>query len=144
MTSPTTLSVPARGDQLALIADFVTQAAQRSELSERAIYHIQTAVDEACANIICHAYEFEGQGPIEVRCERQQERFVITLTDHGQPFDPTTIPTPDIKASLDERKEGGLGYYLMRQLMDEVHYESLGRSNVMRLVKIIRQPMSDA
>ena len=62
------LRVPARGDQLAVVGEFVTAAARESGLSERLAYHVQTAVDEACANIIYHAYDYEGQGTIEVRC----------------------------------------------------------------------------
>jgi serine/threonine-protein kinase RsbW len=129
------LKVPARGDQLAVIGDFVTEAARGAGFGERAVYHIQAAVDEACANIVYHAYEFEGQGWIEVRCESTGGDFVITLTDHGQPFDPTSIPTPDVNATLDDRKEGGLGFFLMKHLMDEVTHQFSHHSNILTMVK---------
>jgi serine/threonine-protein kinase RsbW len=135
MSPGSTLKVPARGDQLAVIGDFVTAAARRAGFGERAVYHIQAAVDEACANIVYHAYEFEGQGSIEVRCERSGGDFVITITDQGQAFDPTSIPTPDVNAPLDDRKEGGLGRFLMKQLMDDVTHQFTNHSNILTMVK---------
>lgn len=129
------LKVPARGEQLAVVGDFVTAAARDAGFGERAVYHIQAAVDEACANIIYHAYAFEGQGSIEVQCETVGRDFIITLTDQGEPFDPTSIPTPDINAPLNDRREGGLGRFLMQQLMDEVRHEFNHQSNILTMVK---------
>lgn len=135
MTPALNLNVPARGEQLAVIGDFVTAAARGAGFGERAVYHILAAVDEACANIIYHAYDFEGQGSIDVHCEIFRGDFVITLTDQGQPFDPTSIPTPDVNAPLDDRKEGGLGRYLMQQLMDGVTHQFNHQSNILTMVK---------
>ena len=135
MPFPMTLTTPAQGEQLEPIADFIVMAAREAGLSARAVYHVQTAVDEACANIIRHAYEFEGQGVIELRCECARGSLIITLVDHGKPFDPSTLTTPDINAGLEQRQEGGLGYYLMTRLMDEVHYQTLRHANVLRMTK---------
>jgi anti-sigma regulatory factor (Ser/Thr protein kinase) len=133
----TSIRVPARGDQLAVIGDFVTAAASAAGLDERAAYHVQTACDEACANIIFHAYEHEGQGPIDCTCERRGNYFVVTIVDYGHPFDPSAVPTPDVNADLSERKEGGLGMYLMQKLMDSVRHEFRDRHNVLTMVKRI-------
>jgi len=135
MSAALNLKVSARGEQLEVIGEFVSAAARRAGFGERAVYHIQAAVDEACANIIYHAYDFEGQGSIEVQCESNRGDFVVTLTDQGQPFDPSSIPTPDVSAPLDDRKEGGLGRFLMKQLMDEVTYQFNHQSNILRMVK---------
>lgn len=132
------LTVPARADQLAVIGDFVTTAAQAAGLGERATYHVQAAVDEACANVIYHAYEYEGQGPIEVCCECKRNDFVVTITDYGRSFDPSSVPVPDTSAGLDDRKEGGLGLFLIHKLMDEVHYQFNTHRNVRTLVKRLR------
>ena len=132
--------MPARGDQLAVIGDFVTEVARQAGLGARAVYHVQAAVDEACANIIYHAYDFEGQGQIEVCCERTADDFVVTITDQGRPFDPASVPAPDVNAALDDRKEGGLGLYLMQQLMDEVEHEFRQSSNVLTMTKHVTHP----
>ena len=131
------LRVAARGDQLAMIADFVTRVAQQAGLDARTIYHIETAVDEACANIIYHAYEYEGQGDIELRCACQNDEFIVTLTDHGRVFDPMSIPTPDVNAPLEARTEGGLGCFLMQSLMDEVNYHFTPNANILTMVKYL-------
>ena len=55
------------------------------------------------------------------------DAITIILIDHGESFDPSEIPMPDLKADLSDRKIGGLGIFLMRKLMDEVHYESRAR-----------------
>jgi len=85
------------------------------------VLEVQTAVDEACTNIIEYAYSQEG-GIITITCELQDNDFVVIIRDKGKPFDPYSVPTPDLKADLDKRKIGGLGIYLMRKLMDEVSY----------------------
>lgn len=135
MTKTPILSVPAKGEQLAAIGRFVSEAARDAGLSERKAYHVQTAVDEACANIIYHAYDYEGQGTIEICCENRHDDFIVTITDHGHPFDPASVPEPDLTADLEERIEGGLGRYLMRKLMDDVRHDFRREGNVLTMVK---------
>ena len=118
------------------IRGFVGQSAQDAELSERDIYAVQLATDEASTNIIQHAYGGEGEDEIEIECEVSPGKLTITLRDRGQSFDPASVPEPNVKAGLQDRKIGGLGMYLIRNLMDEVLYEtSPERGNVLRLVK---------
>jgi anti-sigma regulatory factor (Ser/Thr protein kinase) len=119
------------------IRDFVGEIARKGGFNDKEIYNIQLATDEAASNIIEHAYARIGDGLIEISCGIQNDSIRIILTDHGEPFDPSEIPMPDLKADLSERKIGGLGIFLMRKLMDEVHYESHpGRnSNTLTMIK---------
>jgi serine/threonine-protein kinase RsbW len=94
------------------------------------------AVDEACANIIEHAYGGEGRGDIECTCQIDGDGLLVRLCDQGRPFDPSSVPEPDINGSLEERQEGGLGLFLIRKLVDEVRFEfTPGSGNVLTLVK---------
>ncbi len=88
---------------------------------EEGILEVQTAVDEACTNVIKYAYSNTG-GIIAVTCELQDSDLVVIIRDKGKPFDPNSIPPPDLKSDLDSRKIGGLGIYLMTKLMDDVSY----------------------
>jgi len=88
---------------------------------EAGVFEVQTAVDEACTNIIKYAYSEEG-GVITITCESQDNDFVVTIRDNGKPFDPSSVPPPDLEADLDKRRIGGLGIYLMKKLMDDVSY----------------------
>jgi serine/threonine-protein kinase RsbW len=117
-----TLKLFADISQLPTIRDFVARAGSDIGLDEWGVYSLKLAVDEACTNIVQHAYGGQG-GEIEVTVEAEEEGVRITLLDWGEAFDPGSIPTPDITASLEQRPLGGLGLFLMRQLMDEVHFE---------------------
>lgn len=132
---------PGQFDSLSAILQFVTQAAKRAGLDAQAIYAVQLAVDEACSNIIEHAYGGEGQGEIQCVCVVNRRGLTVTLRDQGAPFDPSSVPDPDLYSPLEERREGGLGLYLMRRLMDELHFEFIpGTGNVLTMVKRRRAP----
>jgi serine/threonine-protein kinase RsbW len=109
-----------------------------TKLTDKEIYSIQLAADEASSNIIEHAYAGVGDGKIEIDCSISETELKIVMRDHGKSFDPSSVPEPNIKADLSERKIGGLGMYLMRKLMDEVSYESSANvGNVLTMIKRI-------
>jgi serine/threonine-protein kinase RsbW len=131
-----TRSFPGQFDSLATIGEFVTLAAEDAGFDDRASYAVQMAVDEACSNIIEHAYGGEGGGSIECTCRVDDDGLTVILRDYGCAFDPTKVPDPNLQAGLEERTGGGLGIYFMRRLMDEVHFESTPDSgNVLTMVK---------
>lgn len=130
-----TLVFPASFEQLDPIREFVGQAARDADMSETEICAVQMAVDEACSNIIEHAYHGR-EGEIEVTSDFRGDTLTIILRDYGDPFDPAGIPEPNLSCDLEDRRVGGLGVYLMRQLMDEVKYEQQpGAGNLLFLVK---------
>ena len=131
-----TRSFPGQFDSLAAIGEFVTLAAEDAGLDDRATYAVQMAADEACSNIIEHAYGGEGGGSIECTCRVDDDGLTVILRDYGCFFDPTEVPDPNLQAGLEERTGGGLGIYFMRRLMDEIHFESTPDSgNVLTMVK---------
>jgi anti-sigma regulatory factor (Ser/Thr protein kinase) len=115
------LEIDGKLENLSVIADFIATV-MRQIGTEKEIFEVQTAVDEACTNIIQHAYSGKG-GVIAISCGLQDNDIVITITDKGMPFDPGSVPPPDLEADLDHRGVGGLGIYLMRKLMDDVSYD---------------------
>lgn len=130
------LSFPGRFDSLAAIGEFVVRAAEAAGLDERAVYAVELAVDEACSNIIEHAYGGEGRGDIEIAWRISSDGLTVTLRDRGRPFDPAAVPTLEPRGSLKERDDRGLGLHLMRQLMDEVRFEFTPDSgNVLTMLK---------
>lgn len=118
------------------IREFVGDIARNGGFGEKDVYNIQLATDEAASNIIEHAYDGVKDGVLDLSCGMEADTIRITLIDYGYPFDPSTIPMPDLKADLSNRKIGGLGIYLMRKLMDEVQYEPRSdKSNVLTMIK---------
>ena len=127
---------PARFDQLDEIRAFAAQAARDAGLQDSEVHAVVLAVDEACSNIVEHAYRGKKKGEIECTCDADAEALTIILRDHGRPFDLTRIPEPDLDTDLRHRQVGGLGIFIMKKLMDEVRFEVLGKSgNVLTLVK---------
>ena len=127
---------PARFEYLDEIRDFVGQKARAARFTDKDIYSIQLATDEAASNIIEHAYAGYPDATLELTCVFENNKLTITLLDHGKSFDMSKVETPDVKTDLSKRKIGGLGIYLMRKLMDEVRYEITKSGNVLTLVKI--------
>lgn len=137
------LTVPGRYDQVRLICDFVAEGARLAHFDDKTIFHIELACDEACTNIIEHAYGGEEQGNIEATWQIDSQQFVITLADTGRPFDPDSVPepmTPDAASGkLDELKVGGLGLHFMKKLMDEVHFAfTTEKGNQLIMTKYLR------
>ena len=118
------------------IREFVGEKAHQVGFSDKDIYSIQLAADEASSNIIEHAYAGIEDGVIEIECSVFEGGLKIVMRDQGKSFNPSSVPEPNVKADLSERKIGGLGMYLMRKLMDEVSYESsTERGNILMMVK---------
>jgi serine/threonine-protein kinase RsbW len=119
------LIVQAYYDNLDILRAYIGQIAEDCGMSARDIYAIQLSIDEACTNIIEHAYGGECDKSIDLYCEVTSEALIIRLHDHGEPFNPLDVPEPNFDAPIEERDNGGLGLYLMRQLMDEIHFSFL-------------------
>lgn len=127
---------PAKFEFLDEIRDLVAEVARKGGFSEKEIYSLQLAADEAASNIIEHAYAGVTNASLDVSCDMSGDEIVITMLDNGKPFDPSKVKQPNLKANLSERQIGGLGMYLMRKLMDEVHYEANSRTgNRLTMIK---------
>ena len=132
------LTVPGRFESLAQIADFVTQAAREAGLNDDDVFHVEMAVDEACSNIIEHAYD-QTKGNIELTCGVPEPgNLKIVIRDHGRPFNPEVVPPPNLGQTVDleAMQAGGLGLYFMRKLMDDVRFEFRPeRGNTLVMIK---------
>jgi serine/threonine-protein kinase RsbW len=130
---------PARFDQLDVIREFVKHAATDAGMDESGLHAVEMAVDEACSNIIEHAYNGMKAEDIECTCDHNGQTLTIILRDHGRPFRVKAVADPDLSTVLEDRRVGGLGVYLIRKLMDEVRYERLGdMGNILTLVRKIK------
>ena len=129
----------AKFEQLDAIRAFAAQAARDAGMDDSESYAVELSVDEACTNIIEHAYEDVEGGEIECTCNVDEKNLTIIIHDHGKSFDPSEVALPDLDADLETRPVGGLGVFLMKKLMDEVHFEPLGEAgNVLTLVKHLK------
>ena len=133
-----TLKIDSKTDQLVAVREFVSQAAYASGFNDEDVSKIALAVDEACTNVIKHAYRFERDKKITISVQADHGKFEISIVDNGKQFDPSKVEAPDMKEYLSTYRRGGLGVYLMKSLMDKVEYDiEPGKRNQVRLTKHI-------
>jgi serine/threonine-protein kinase RsbW len=131
-----TLIFPGEYESLPIISEHIERITQKAGFNDRDTYAVQLAVEEACSNIIEHAYGGESRGEIQIICKSNSDKLTIILRDKGQPFNPNNIQEPDLSKPLEELRSGGAGLFLINKLMDEVRFESTsGYGNVLTMVK---------
>ncbi|HFE53479.1 MAG TPA: ATP-binding protein [Bacteroidetes bacterium] len=130
------LKLPSRTENLEIIREFVSRIAQKAGFDEEDAAKIELAVDEACTNVVKHAYEGGSDKPIDVVVRLDYDKLTVIVTDQGKGFNPEAVEIPDIKEYLAELRVGGLGIYLIRTLMDEVKYDI--RPGVRNQVKMVK------
>jgi len=129
------LRVAGHLSDLPLVMDFVAEMCHQAGGASPAAFDLQLATEEACYNVIQHAYGGAG-GECTVSFEVRGPDVAIIVRDRGRRFDPDAIPEPDVTVPLEERHVGGLGLYLMRQSVDEVRFDfSAENGNTLVMVK---------
>lgn len=137
------LRIQSKTELLSEMRTFVSDAARHFGFSESEVGKIELAIDEACTNIIKHAYKYNPDGIIEIRIssmknEEAVTKFVVEIFDSGISFDSSKYTAPDMKEYFKKLRHGGLGIVLMKKLMDEVEYGHMsGSKNSIRLVKYL-------
>jgi serine/threonine-protein kinase RsbW len=136
-----TKTILSKTDNLSHVRKFIEAEARSFGFSDEDISNIVLAVDEACTNIIKHAYRYASDKEIEISVFRNKHTFEIRIKDSGKPFDPSAVLPLDLKKYIGNRQRGGLGVYLMRRLMDKVEYSFVpGKKNEVCLVKYLQDP----
>jgi anti-sigma regulatory factor (Ser/Thr protein kinase) len=131
-----TLRLPAVLENVPVVMDRVIEAAARAGLDETTLQQIRLVIDEACANVVTHAYEGVEPGDMEITCSHSSQACIIEVRDWGQGFVLECVPVPDTDCPLDERILGGLGLFLIQHFMDQVEYSRDARSgNVLTMTK---------
>ncbi|NLX09272.1 MAG: SpoIIE family protein phosphatase [Chloroflexi bacterium] len=140
------LRIQAITDNLRLISHFVHGIGHRLSLSDKMLFDLELAVEEAATNIINHAYP-DDKGDLIVTAEQTGDFVQITLTDWGKPFDPSMVRPFDLNAPVETRIRGGMGLHFIHTLMDRVERETASRPgapNTIRLIKHIERAAPDA
>jgi serine/threonine-protein kinase RsbW len=127
------------------VREFVNEHAIDFGFGDKEVSEITLAVDEACTNVIKHAYKGDPETRFEVKVLASGIEFEVVVRDWGASFKPEEIPIPDIKDRMKKHKAGGLGIFLMRKLMDTVEYHAEDpvrgnreTANEVRLVRYLR------
>lgn len=125
-------------DELVKVTEFVEEICDELNLSPSLVMSINLALEEAIVNIINYAYDNpECKGEIKLFVGFRDDVLTFILTDKGVAFDPTLVPEADITLSAEDRPIGGLGIFLIRQIMDKVSYERINDNNILEMTKKI-------
>ncbi|NIR48873.1 ATP-binding protein [candidate division KSB1 bacterium] len=132
------LKLPSQSDNLSIVREFVSNVASKVGFDNDDISKIELAVDEACANVIKHAYGQNSGELIEVSIKIDKQKMIVVVTDKGRGFDPKNVKLPNMEDYLSEMRVGGLGIYLIETLMDKVDFEiKPGIRNKVKMIKYL-------
>ena len=121
--------------EIGRLADFIEDIGNEFSLAPDVRFNLNLVLEEAVANIINYAYPKDEHESIYLSARMHEDSIVLVLTDTGKEFDPTMAPEVDVTLSAEERQIGGLGIFLIRQIMNEVRYERIDGKNVLTLEK---------
>ncbi|MBN1563503.1 MAG: SpoIIE family protein phosphatase [Anaerolineae bacterium] len=136
------MRVPARQESLRTISYFIHGIGYRLNLSDKAVFDLELAVEEAATNIVNHAYPDNHKGDLAISAVELGDFVQITLTDWGLPLKPENVKPFDINAPVETRIKGGMGLHFIHTLMDQVERETtdeIGQPNTLKLVKLIER-----
>ena len=120
-------------ENLATVAEFVEECADRFGLDSQKKVGALVALEEAFINICRYVYP-DGVGEVEISCGADGDALVIEIADKGSPFDIMSLPKPDTTLDIMDREIGGLGVHLIRTLSDGVSYRLENDKNILRMV----------
>jgi anti-anti-sigma factor len=128
------LEVPADENNLSEVRDFIADICERAGFSKSETNNTKLAVDEACTNIIKHAYRDKG-GDVRIDVQAEPGKIEINIFDRGEPFEWSKVKEPDLDLYVEIGKKGGLGIYLMNRLMDTLSYSAAPGGNRLYMAK---------
>ena len=121
--------------QVPKLKAFMDNVCEAMGFDDATTLQMNLAIEEAVVNVIDYAYPAEITGTVNIEAQANDVRLKFVISDSGKFFDPTTVAAADTTLSAEERSIGGLGIFLVRQLMDSVNYERIGGFNVLTLRK---------
>lgn len=120
-----------------LMAEFIDGLCEKYQLPMDVGFSLNLALEEAVANVMKYAYPEGEEHNIILSVKLTDNRLIFKLIDTGKPFDPTIVPDADVTLSAEDRKIGGLGIFLVRQIMDSVEYRRIDGKNILTMVKLL-------
>jgi len=128
------MHVQGSSETLSLIRRVIAACVQHLDLSAALLNDIKLATTEACTNVIKHAYRFDDSMSFDLQIKTSEQVFVVEVFYEDPSFVPENIPVPNLK----EIKEGGLGVFIIRNIMDHVDYQTDGAKVRLLMVKVLK------
>jgi serine/threonine-protein kinase RsbW len=123
--------------EIPALAEKIDELAEKWELSQVLAMNINLVIEEALSNIIFYAFKDNGKHEIKISVSLTNKKLIIKISDKGIPFNPLSLQQPDITLPAEERPIGGLGVFLISQIMDKMSYTRQMNQNILTLNKNI-------
>ncbi len=135
MSARSSLNIRSESDALERITAAVEDLGEREDWAPDLIFRINLVLEELGLNAL-HYGCVDGTPDIEITMVSEKDVVTVMISDSGIPFDPLhEAPQPDLEASIEDRHIGGLGVYLVREMMDEAYYKREQDRNHLTLIK---------
>ena len=121
--------------QIPQLAEFMEFVAQTAKIDSVLTNSLNLAVEEAVTNVMLYAYPAGTDGLVDIGVLIRRDLLEFSIVDGGKAFDPTAAPEADITLNVEDRPIGGLGIFLVRQIMDDVSYERKDARNILTMKK---------
>ena len=124
LDQPPTFAIRAAGaiENLPALLGFIENVCEHIDADDETKYALRLAVEEVCTNLIVHGYKGRAPGPVEVVVSDADDRVTLVIHDRSPPFDPDNAPPPDLNSDAEHRRIGGLGWHLVKKMVDEIRY----------------------
>lgn len=139
MGSPVSTAISVRNEtgELRRLSEFVSQFCEQQELPADFDMALNLVAEEAFMNVVMHGYEQRGAHEFQITLARDDRHVTLTVEDDAKPFNPLAAAEFDPATPLEQRRTGGLGIHLLRNLMTELHYEYVGGKNRLTMRKAL-------
>lgn len=132
------ITVEAKTENVAAVTDFVNEILEENGCSVKVQMKIDIAIDEVFSNIAYYAYApGSGEATVQVEIAESPKRLELIFADRGIPYNPLENEDPDVTLNAEERKVGGLGIFMVKEMMDEVSYEYTDGQNILKLKQVL-------
>ena len=121
--------------QIELLAEYIDSIADEAGINPSLAMSLNLALEEAVTNVIMYAYPEGTDGTVDIITEANDGLLTFIIKDSGKAFDPTQKEDADVTLSAEERQIGGLGIFLVKQIMDTVNYQRINGQNILTLTK---------
>lgn len=121
--------------QIPQLAEFMEAIASETGMDQVLAMSLNLALEEAVTNVILYAYPEGSDGQVDIEAVIWEDHLDFLISDSGKPFDPTAAIDPDLSLDVMDRPIGGLGIYLVKQIMDSVSYARKDGKNILSMTK---------
>ena len=122
--------------ELGHLANQVSRFVQECSSGEQVEFDLNLVLEELFVNAVRHGGCEGMQNAVRIQLHSTEDGVVVQYCDRGIPFDPTTAPPPDLDASLEDRRAGGLGIHFVREIMSSLRYQRWGDENRLTMTRV--------